>query len=379
MKTVPRLSYDIVIKPIRFRKWFTVFISSSALTGFALKFFLAQNYFDGKPWSFWLLAVALPFLICLMALLTVILVQQFKLQQKELLQEYEQQWWQYQQACLPVKEAIIVGSAGKEQIIWKNLLINKPEPAAAYSINTTSPILRCPYLMDEILTREEMLSKGLAFKFLEADSVKDKQIEILTIFWLGNQTTYQQFLDIIASENLKPTHKPHFINSIDELDQIIDFYKKQPIKQANQMLLVAGVSLPEPVTGKIRAETSFAWCIQKEADYAVYRSEILKPQEEASTLATQVVEYAQLKEPPKLNISMSQQSTEKFNSSALHTVEHSLENYFGDVNCKAQPFIAISQALIHCINHAEAACGWSCGDVEKEAYVAGVIAKKQPA
>ncbi|MBG6029357.1 hypothetical protein I5F10_18455 [Proteus mirabilis] len=289
---------------------------------------------------------------------------------KKQFDEDNKKWWLYHSASIPIKNSIIIGSLGENQYKWYQAL--KTRPISPFSIiEKGQERIPCSALIGDKKNREEMIAKLLANHFIHSEENNINSIKLDNIYWKGSQRSLNKFIEHLKDHHISPPLKTIFINSIDSLDIIIDNYYLH--HKSEYYNLVGGSNIFDDIkTGKL-AETGFLWTIfsDKEA-YHLYRCEIAN-NENPNELVSQIIKYSRVENSPELNISINTQASYSFLSTPLYSADNILQDYFGD-STYSSPFLAISFAVLHCMNNDINSCGWISG-YYNEQYIAGVIHK----
>ncbi|CRL66255.1 hypothetical protein [Proteus vulgaris] len=281
-------------------------------------------------------------------------------------------WWLYHSASIPIKDAIIIGSLGENQHKWHQVLKIRPVSPLPI-IEDGQERIPCSALIGDKKNREEMMAKLLADHFINGEKNNINNIKIDSIYWKGSQRSLNKFIEHLKENHISPPLKTTFINSINSLDIIIDnyylYYKPEHYN------LVGGSNIFDDINEGKLSETGFLWTIfpDKEA-YNLHRCEISNS-ESNNELSSQIIKYSGMEKLPEINISINTQASYAFLSTPLYSADNIVQDYFGD-STYSSPFIAISFAVLHCMDNDINSCGWISGYYNNQ-YIAGVILKDE--
>ncbi|SUC18953.1 Uncharacterised protein [Proteus vulgaris] len=291
---------------------------------------------------------------------------------KKQFDEDNKKWWLYHSASIPIKDSIIIGSLGENQHKWHQAL--KTRPVSPLSIREKGQErIPCSALIGDKKNREEMMAKLLADHFINGEKNNINNIKIDSIYWKGSQRSLNKFIEHLKENHISPPLKTIFINSINSLDIIIDnyylYYKPEHYN------LVGGSNIFDDINEGKLSETGFLWTIfpDKEA-YHLHRCEISN-NESNNELTSQIIKYSGMEKLPEINISINTQASYAFLSTPLYSADNIVQDYFGD-STYSSPFIAISFAVLHCMDNDINSCGWISGYYNNQ-YIAGVILKDE--
>lgn len=373
MRYPPRYPEIAEDKPINWKKtlkWLSIFIGFSI---FSTNIILSNSKIENKQ-PLLMASIIIPILISSILFLIYLFLKTLNNHNNNLFKkqfnEDNKKWWLYHSASIPIKTSIIIGTLGENQYKWFQALGKKPIPPLSI-IEEGQELIPCSALIGDKKNREEMIAKLLANQFIASEENSISHVKIDNIYWKGSQSSLNKFIEHLKSHHILPPLKIVFIDSINTLDTIIDNYYLY--HKSEYYSLVGGSNIFDDInTGKL-AETGFLWTIfPDEKSYYLHRCEISN-NENTSELASQIIKYSGISNSPQINISINTQASYAFLPTPLYSAENIAQDYFGD-STYSSPFIAISFAILHCMNNDINSCGWISG-YYSEQYIAGVIHK----
>ncbi len=332
-----------------------------------------------KTALFWFISVIFPAMIWALIFCIYLFFNKLTLYSRTLylqaIEEDEAQWWKYQSIALPIENVIIIGCLGGKQ--FDNAMLIRNKPVAPDVINEDGQqIIRCPLLIGNKDNRDEMLVRYLIEAYCHSYPFQQDDSVLSHIYWLGSAASLKLFIKGLTENNIPVPIRRFFIQSIDTLDDIIDTYYQEC--HQHQYMLIAGTNIHEQTDNEPLAETGFMWRVSAKGKLGVHRCEATSlPTETLPDLTAQLLKYTRLSAPPSMTIAMDQESAFAFIDANWYGLENNLAPYYGGRSLSS-PYMAISQATMHCIQNNIDSCGW-ISQFSHEQYIAGVISQyEQP-
>lgn len=363
------------ISPMKVKRWYQWLLIIIAAALVATNLFWPEDQ-PAKTPLFWGVSLIIPTLLWSFVFLLSLFAKKLTLYNRAIylkaIEEDEARWWTYQSAKLPIENTLIIGCLGDNQDEWSMLLSEMPTPPTPCLLDN-QPVLSCPLFLGDRRNREKIGVKLLANQLVKAWHLDETERSMSHLYWLGSSDSMTLFVDCLQALHITPAPKRKNIQSIQDVDDIIDSYYGQC--QNNQYLLVAGITQYDTTQETPIAEAGFVWLVSVEGTYALHRSEVVEPQEDRVSATTQLMKYAELNTPPAVILAMDSASAAALTASEWRNVDAMLAPYFG-ATTSLSPFLAITQGVAHCRQTHETSCGW-ISSMGKEQFITGVIKKDE--
>jgi hypothetical protein len=315
---------------------------------------------DGRPrLELWLWSAILP-LAWLLVLSLRVLVWQVGLVNRDAYQqtldEALRRWWLRRSAALPVDLVLLLGPAGDVQVYFQDLMAAtlKPQPET----DAKGVRLRCQAARSTGEQRATGLGRHLARLALASPERAERWPHLRGLAWIGDAGSESAFVEALAAADVKLPDTRWRLDSLDDLDALIDAFPKVCPEEGDGLLCAGVVSLEQAEEGELPGEAGFLWVAGRQGALRVHRGEYLLPEKHESVgeLCAQMQRYAGLAEAPADCLALDAASAEAFVEGGWSGTQHQLAEYWGALG-ELSPFVGMSLAAMQAAGSGQA-CGW---------------------
>ncbi|MFV3331193.1 type VI secretion system contractile sheath large subunit [Pseudomonas sp. NY15437] len=289
---------------------------------------------------------------------------------RQTLDQALQRWWQRRSAALPVDQVLLLGPAGDAQVYYQGLMAATAMPQPETDASGTR--LRCQAARSTGEQRVLGLGRHLARLALALPGREERWPRLCGLAWMGDASSESVFLDTLATAGVTVLDTRWQLNSLDDLDALIDAFPQACPEEGDCLLCAGVVSRNEADEGEVPGEAGFVWVVGRKGTLRLHRGEYLLAEkgESASELCSQMQRYAGLTEAPADCLALDAASVGAFVDGGWAAAQHPLADYWGALG-ELAPFVGMSLAAFQTAESGNA-CGW-LGKDEAGRLAMGVV------
>lgn len=274
----------------------------------------------------------------------------------------QQQWWAQHRQPFWLKEAVLLGPAGRRSTDWLRVL-NREQPPPEENKEGGGRALRLPQISaSDAAAREKRLAELLVIEWQKQRGEKTLAPP-LCCYWLGTDIAWQAFRAQMATTfpEIALPSRPEPWRGEASLAEIASDLAEAKLEDT---MLIAGcqVVVAKPGTALPAGESAVLWLAGRDGPVQLTRGETFSA-EQGDTLLTvsaRALEQSELKDPPEACQLFFQPGLEVLASSGWDVSQHLQDANWGNVG-DMDALIVLSLAAIYAVHHQQP-CGWIAHD-----------------